>query len=566
MKITSASDAYYAQLVARQKAPTAATNVEKSEPVAVIAAQPSNPNSVGYAAKPSTAMLAKIREALEVYSNEVHRIRESNVDNKTKDVELRAAAKEINVQVNEYRAVEAHTNDMVVDTSGIAYGRRVYLFGAVNQFGAVNGMPIKIAKLGPKEEADIAQKNPDPAAFAAAYEKRRLEIENKINTTKSRDMHFSNILELPLEVARKAIDIVQTKIENHEDAGMNIRAHIGNQVVSDLNIYLAALKDFVSKHEASEPSTTTGLASETTTDAAVSDVVPKEQLRNSASVAFSFSTALDRLRNLGEAHANAVQLIQESNVDHVTKAAELRAATDEYNAQAQEPRAALRKMMEAARGDIAVTGVNLVKVVGRTDVQAAEQKQAYAAALEVDHAKAMQEPEKSKHLEESHEMYLPNIADLSLENAKKSLGIAEGMIRNHDDAGINVHGRYGDQDISDLHTYLAALKDFISQREAAVPLATSEPATGTPTGPTTTAPSPYVDPVGLPGQNHIYLPNIISLSSTTAASVYRQVQDMVSRNGVEGSVLHARNGEAGTSSIDTYLSWLALRAGISIDT
>jgi hypothetical protein len=493
MKITSASDAYFAQLVTRQKNPTAATNVEKSESVSVIAEKPSDPNSARYAAKPSTAMLAKIRATLEAHSNEMQRIRESNVDNKTKDAELRAAAKEINAQLNEYRAEEeAHANDMVVDTSGIAYGRRVYLFGAVNQFGAANGMPIKVAKLGLKEEADIAQKNPDPAAFAAAYEKRRLEIENKINTTKSRDMHFSNILELPLEVAKNAVGIVQRKIENHDDAGMNIRAHIGNQVVSDLNIYLAALKDFIRKHEASEPSTTTGLASETTTDAAVSDVGPKDPL--------------------------------------------LRAAAGEYNAQAQKLRVALRKMMEAARG-------------------------------EVGHAKAMQELEKSKHLEESHEIYLPNIADLSLENAKKSLSIAEGMIRSHDDAGINVHGRYGDQDISDLHTYLVALRDFISQHETAVSLATSEPTTGTPTGtPTMTAPIPYVDPVGLPGQNHIYLPNVASLSSATAASVYRQVQDMVSRNGVEGSVLHARNGDAGTFSIDTYLSWLALRAGISIDT
>ena len=96
---------------------------------------------------------------------------------------------------------------------------------------------------------------------------------------------------------------------------------------------------------------------------------------------------------------------------------------------------------------------------------------------------------------ESHEMYMPNVSDLSLDNAKKSLGIAQVMIKNKEDVGVNVHGRYGDQEISDLHTYTVALKDFIGKLEAAT--------AGAGVG------------AGAPPVN------------TTAASTYRQMQEMV---------------------------------------
>jgi hypothetical protein len=127
------------------------------------------------------------------------------------------------------------------------------------------------------------------------------------------------------------------------------------------------------------------------------------------------------------------------------------------------------------------------KGTGLTAEQKADhaQRQASAAARAVDVAKREQEIEKNK-LVESHEMYLSNISDLSLEHAKKQLGIVQVMIKNRQDAGVNVHGRYGDQKISDLGTYLTGLKDFISKHD------------------TTAAP----------------------LSNETAASVYRQVQDM----------------------------------------
>ncbi|MEV4782875.1 hypothetical protein [Burkholderia sp. LMU1-1-1.1] len=106
---------------------------------------------------------------------------------------------------------------------------------------------------------------------------------------------------------------------------------------------------------------------------------------------------------------------------------------------------------------------------------------------------------------ESHQMYLPNISDLSLENAKKSLDIAEVMIKNKEDVGVTVNGRYGDKDISDLGAYKAALTDYIGKYETAM----SSKATG---GGAT-----------VPTQ-----------ASTTAASTYRQMQVLIDKGGSEG--------------------------------
>ena len=101
-------------------------------------------------------------------------------------------------------------------------------------------------------------------------------------------------------------------------------------------------------------------------------------------------------------------------------------------------------------------------------------------------------------------MYMPNVSDLSLENAKKSLGIAQVMIKNKEDVGVNINGRYGDQNISDLTSYTAALTDYIGKFEAAV----SKAAVGE-------SPAP-------------------SQASTTAASVYRQMQVLIDKGGNEG--------------------------------
>jgi hypothetical protein len=105
------------------------------------------------------------------------------------------------------------------------------------------------------------------------------------------------------------------------------------------------------------------------------------------------------------------------------------------------------------------------------------QIKANAAALDAACEKQRQEIEKNKRVE-SHEMYLSNISDLSYEHAKKQLGIVEVKISNHEDAGMNVHGRYGDHNISDLNTYLAALKDYISKIDIGASPTPSEQAKG----------------------------------------------------------------------------------------
>lgn len=98
------------------------------------------------------------------------------------------------------------------------------------------------------------------------------------------------------------------------------------------------------------------------------------------------------------------------------------------------------------------------------------QRDAQSAEMAAASRKQLEEAKRLTSLEgmESHEMYMPNVSDLSLENAQKSLGIAQVMIRNKEDVGGNVHGRYGDQEISDLNTYVAALKDYISKYDGAI--------------------------------------------------------------------------------------------------
>lgn len=143
-------------------------------------------------------------------------------------------------------------------------------------------------------------------------------------------------------------------------------------------------------------------------------------------------------------------------------------------------------------------------VVFRPAKLTAEQKAEFAqrktaeAELAAASEKRLLEAKKRTSVEgmESHQMYLPNISDLSLESAKKSLSMAQTMINNKEDAGITVNGRYGDKDISDLNTYKAALTDYISKFETSV----SKAGVGVSTAP--------------------------SQASTAAASLYRQLQGM----------------------------------------
>lgn len=69
--------------------------------------------------------------------------------------------------------------------------------------------------------------------------------------------------------------------------------------------------------------------------------------------------------------------------------------------------------------------------------------------------------------EENNHRYLPDIADLSLEVAKWSLAIVESDIRNSRYPDIQFHSHYGDQEITDMGSYVAAAKDHISKLESA---------------------------------------------------------------------------------------------------
>lgn len=66
---------------------------------------------------------------------------------------------------------------------------------------------------------------------------------------------------------------------------------------------------------------------------------------------------------------------------------------------------------------------------------------------------------------ENHEMYLLNIAYLPLEMARKSLEFGEYLARSNALDDTHLHSGYRNQTISDINTYLAALKDHISKLE-----------------------------------------------------------------------------------------------------
>jgi hypothetical protein len=205
------------------------------------------------------------------------------------------------------------------------------------------------------------------------------------------------------------------------------------------------------------------------------------------------------------------------------------------------------------------------------------QRQTKDDARETEAAQRAAEAKASTH-QENHSITLDNISGLSLETATTLQGIVEGMIENNDDEGLTVSGGYETTHIDSLDEYLEYLNEYIDMIDgdaaettsptggtgSSSPTDTSSPTEGD-TEETTTvegAEENWVDPVGLPGQDHIYLPNVASLSSEKAASVYQQVQYLTKSIDISNSVIHARNGEAGTYSVDTYLSWLADQADL----
>ena len=105
---------------------------------------------------------------------------------------------------------------------------------------------------------------------------------------------------------------------------------------------------------------------------------------------------------------------------------------------------------------------------------------------------------------ENNRTDLPNIASLSLADAKMMVDVTQEMIESDRYKGIIVNGHNGDQQISDFGTYKAALVDYINN----YPTDASKPAGGGATIPTQ--------------------------ASTTAAAKYRQMQVLIDKDGSEG--------------------------------
>jgi len=104
---------------------------------------------------------------------------------------------------------------------------------------------------------------------------------------------------------------------------------------------------------------------------------------------------------------------------------------------------------------------------------------------------------------ENHDINLPNISTLSLDDAKAALDLTRMMAESDHYKSLNVRGHDGDQQISDLGTYKAALSAYINQHETALPNAGGGAA-------------------------------VSSQASTTAASAYRQMQVLIDKEGTQG--------------------------------
>ncbi len=248
-------------------------------------------------------------------------------------------------------------------------------------------------------------------------------------------------------------------------------------------------------------------------------------------------------------------------------------------------RVPLSKKIYASRDDGRVTGGRPLSADELAEMNAYK---AQTAKMEAEFKKRQEEVDAQNNLQ-CHDTYLPNITNLDLESAIKMKGFVEVDIEQGLDGVGNIFGNYGDKPVSSLKDYLFLLNGYIAEKsgttapptpaQASKPPETTPPTVETPpvatlpdiastqfpSEPVVGADPNWTDPVGEPGQNHIFFPNVASLSRETAAAVYRQVSDMVKTQDTSSSVIHARNGSAGTYSVDTYMSWLAQRAAIDIE-
>lgn len=214
---------------------------------------------------------------------------------------------------------------------------------------------------------------------------------------------------------------------------------------------------------------------------------------------------------------------------------------------------------------ISVAGRTLFKVLAAEPFSEQQKKDfaqfaKIAAENTANAAKAMRDAEASRKLE-SNETYLPNISTLTPDTAKTTLAGIEASKQMNWIQGTTIHGNNGDRATSSLETYVCWLKDFISSFDDAA--LQNQPAVTSGAGTQIQAAATSGETADTTKIESVILPNVSSLSRSSAASVYKQVQNLIDTNQLEGRRLVARNGETSTQSVDTYLSWLADKAGVN---
>lgn len=202
----------------------------------------------------------------------------------------------------------------------------------------------------------------------------------------------------------------------------------------------------------------------------------------------------------------------------------------------------------AGRGQ--VTGIRIpnssIKITPADDPTVAEFKRRTAE----ENARLAQSAKEREELSRPYEregVAFPNVQGLSQEGAARHIPYIQSLIASGKSNGKQIIAANGEKTTQSLDVYLSWL-----QVRASGGSATDETSNGSEIGekPDTT------------GKDHLYLPNITTLSTLTANSVYHQIESMVNDGSYENKIVHAYNGAYEAPSIQTYLEWVGQKAGI----
>jgi hypothetical protein len=128
------------------------------------------------------------------------------------------------------------------------------ILGAINPRRVVlshNTSEVSVIRRGTEQSAEFAQRRAETAAREAVFAQREQEVARSLKYVENNSISLSNISTLSLGHAKTQVGIVELKITNREDVGMTVSGRYGDQKISDLNTYLAALKDHIGKLESS---------------------------------------------------------------------------------------------------------------------------------------------------------------------------------------------------------------------------------------------------------------------------------------------------------------------------